>query len=609
MKKQFLIFSAFVLFFGIVNAQIPQVTWQKCYQPLYNYSYLAMAEADNGYMILSQSGLTADTLCDTAGSYNVLSKIDTIGNVQWQKCFGGCDHIQLHFIKPLPDGSFVLVGESEGYGGDIQSEFYGYVDFSLLRVSATGDLLWEKRFGSSAPDYPRNLEVLSDGSILVSGYCYGSGGLVSANYGYADTWVFRCDSEGNLLWEKSLGDSTSNRNSQILETADHHLLIASERFKNGGNLLCDTSVFHKFWIGEFDLEGNLLQSSCFEEYHTAWMRDMIEMNDGFIIVGEGYASDNNLAYNDLWFAKLDKDLVFQWQKTVGGEYSESISEIIRENDSTLLLLASTSSTNFATCNHSWSSDIWFLMMDNECNIKDQSCFGGQGSEYGTTIRLGDYHYITIASTNYPNSGDVDCDAAVSSQETYWLFESKDCSLYRPHIPTVPIGPAIVCTLLTPQSTYTVPTAMLAQSYEWSVFPIEAGTFTLQDTTITITWAAGFEGTVSVIARSLNYCGMSDWSQAFYADVHTCTGITDQNGWGIAVWPNPANESINFKFNGNLPATSNSIEVYDLFGRKIAVLPVASNQARWDCSTVSVGMYIYKTNVNNQQFTGRITINR
>jgi hypothetical protein len=338
------------------------------------------------------------------------------------------------------------------------------------------------------------------------------------------------------------------------------------------------------------------------------MRGVIEMNDGFIIGGGWSYSDKLLDYSDLWLAKLDKNLGFQWQKTFGGERSESISEILRENDSTLLVLASTNSSTFFTCNHSSDTDIWFLIMDNDCNIKDQSCFGGLGSEYGTTIRIGDYHYITLAYTSYPNSGDVECDGAASNNEMFWLFESKDCSLYRPHTPAVPQGYSVVCTLITPQTKYTVNTTALAQTYEWSVYPSEAGTLTWQDTTLSITWAEGFEGTASVLSRSVNDCGRSDWSEPFYADVHTCTGIADQNGWGIAVWPNPADKLISFKFNSYIPATSASIRMFDLFGRCIAKLPITSIQTQWDCSHVASGLYIYKINYNNQLFTGRLTIN-
>jgi hypothetical protein len=142
-----------------------------------------------------------------------------------------------------------------------------------------------------------------------------------------------------------------------------------------------------------------------------------------------------------------------------------------------------------------------------------------------------------------------------------------------------------------------------------MYPSEAGTLTWQDTTLSITWAAGFEGTASVLSRSVNDCGRSDWSEPFYSDVHTCTGLTEPNGWGIAVWPNPADKLINFKFNRPMPPTAASIEIYDLYGRKMAKLPITSNQAQWDCSAVSAGLYIYKANINNQLITGRFAINR
>ena len=586
MKIILLVFVSFIVVFSTIKAQVLQVTYQQCYTvPEYSYIY-DFTKTENGYLVVSTRGLTTDTLRRTTAAYFVLSKIDTMGNILWQKSIGGVISINKLDIEPLPDGTYIIIGELRGSGGDFQSFTYGGVDIGLIKVNANGEIIWEKRYGCPDGLKVRDMEVLYDGSILASGVFKVPGGMISTGFGLMDIWVFRCDADGNLLWEKTFGDAYYNEQSLLRQTTDHCILLAVERSENSGNVMCDTTITFGYWLGKLDMNGNLMQSTCFHIPTATWMQDIIETADGYIVSGESY---NYYTKNDLWFALLDKDLNFNGKKYIGGDRYENLSDIFRENDSTLLVFASSNSTSFITCNHSWDYDIWYIVMDNDCNIIGQSCFGGLGSEHGITLRLGNFHYITMAYTTSSNSGDVQCEAVANHGEKYWLFESRKCSLYQAQKPALPQGPSFVCTTISPQSHYYITSATLAQTYEWIIFPLEAGTLFFQDTTLTITWSSGFEGTTSILARSVNGCGKSAWSDPFYTDVHTCIGITEIAQSGIRLWPNPATDMLNVELSATVQLPLR-LTLIDLTGRVLLSQEISQPHSVISLSSLPRGAY-------------------
>jgi hypothetical protein len=138
--------------------------------------------------------------------------------------------------------------------------------------------------------------------------------------------------------------------------------------------------------------------------------------------------------------------------------------------------------------------------------------------------------------------------------------------------------------------YFVHAAALAQTYEWSVNPTEAGTLAQQDTTLSITWAAGWEGAVSMRARAVNECGPSEWSVTHYAEVHTCIGISELGQTGISVWPNPATDQLNIE----LPAATRlplTLTLSDPAGRVLFSQELHAAQSIVSLKPLSAGLYV------------------
>ena len=100
-------------------------------------------------------------------------------------------------------------GWHEGYD---PNNGYASADYWLVKLDSLGNILWEKCFGGSGNDFGNGIILNQDGGYALAGSSNSGDGDVTGNHvdstGFTnDYWVVKTDSTGNLEWEKSLGDT------------------------------------------------------------------------------------------------------------------------------------------------------------------------------------------------------------------------------------------------------------------------------------------------------------------------------------------------------------------------------------------------------------------
>jgi len=125
-----------------------------------------------------------------------LAKIDNHGTLIWEKEFiaGGYDYC--HDLLVLPNGEYLLVGQSNSDAGDDKSEnSRGTVDYWIIKTDNQGNKIWDKTFGGIDSDRALNATLLNDGNILIGGQSQSniSGDKSQNNKGgnFNDYW--KCD--------------------------------------------------------------------------------------------------------------------------------------------------------------------------------------------------------------------------------------------------------------------------------------------------------------------------------------------------------------------------------------------------------------------------------
>jgi hypothetical protein len=194
-------------------------------------SYDVVQANDGGYVVTGFSESTDFDISNNHGSYDYwIIKLDSRGNLLWEKSFGGSEIDQSRAIVKTNDNNYVIAGNSFSNDGDIDSNL-GSSDFWLIKINDLGELIWSKNYGGPDFDYATSIKKSSNG-FVVSGYSQSANNQLSSNYGNNDFWVIKIDELGSLLWQKNFGGSGFDLAMDAIETFDNHIIVVGETESN-----------------------------------------------------------------------------------------------------------------------------------------------------------------------------------------------------------------------------------------------------------------------------------------------------------------------------------------------------------------------------------------
>jgi hypothetical protein len=439
MNRKISILIISLLFFTNNYAQIPEIVWQKCYgSPELDRSFGIVTKGD-GLLIAIH---LRDSIPGITNYYDMgciwIVNTDSIGNIIWEKCFGGSKgDVPQKLIKKSED-EFFIFGYTYSTDGDVQSGNHGYSDIWVVKINDQGDILWEKTYGCIGIDDPKDMILTPDGGFVMIDRIGIGGGDVTNFYGSGDCWMAKCDSLGNIEWEKTLGnDGLDNCVSLIINSAGHIMMIGAAQW-HGGLVECyPDGSWGDVWIVELDMQGNILAQYCYGGSHYDLGYMIIELYDGYAFVAVTYSNDGDVSglhgppdfRGDIWVVRLDAQMEIIWQKCIGGYDSEHPKYITQTEDGGFMVIGITHSNDGdVSGNPSWPGTygaIWAVKLDAQGNIEWQKVYGGWGSERlenpHTILKKSDYNYVIAASTNFSPSHDVQC-SSFSVNYNAWIFE-------------------------------------------------------------------------------------------------------------------------------------------------------------------------------------------
>ncbi len=216
------------------------IVWQKAYGGTANeIAHCIIPTADNGYMVAGETYSNDSDVTFNHGWVDCwLVKLDSMGNMQWQKTYGGSDGEVAFSIMQLLDGNYIMAGATESVDGDVAST-HGLGDYWLVKLDAAGNIIWEKTYGGSNNEICHTVITDTDGGFLLGGYTLSNDSQVTGWQGSWDYWVIKTDSAGNLIWQKTLGGSSGDYNScsqVISKTFDGGLVITGGSYSIDGDV-------------------------------------------------------------------------------------------------------------------------------------------------------------------------------------------------------------------------------------------------------------------------------------------------------------------------------------------------------------------------------------
>jgi PKD repeat protein len=349
-------------------------------------------------------------------AYNITG----FGGIDWQKCLGGLSNENAHSIQQTADGGYIVAGYSYSNDGNVTGN-HGDYDYWLIKLTATGTLDWQKCFGGLGTDDAQSIQQTSDGGYIIAGHSYSNDGNVTGNHGSSDYWVVKLDSAGTILWQKCFGGTNYESAYSVQQTDDGGYIVAGDTYSNNGNVTGNHGNYD-YWVVKLDSDGNILWKKCLGGTSTDYARSIQQTEDGgFIIAGSTASNDGNVDGNhgnyDYWIVKLDNTGTIIWQKCLGGLSTDNAQSIQQTVDGGYIIAGYARSNNDDVTGNHGNYDYWIVKLDNTGTIIWQKCLGGTDIEYaysiGQTVEGG---YI-VAGETLSNNGNV---AGNHGASDYWI---------------------------------------------------------------------------------------------------------------------------------------------------------------------------------------------
>jgi hypothetical protein len=320
---------------------------------------------DGGYIVVGY------TFSFGAGDSDVwLIKMDSKGNMIWNKTFGGIYFDYGRSVQQTSDGGFILTGITYSqYDGDIW----------LIKTDSTGNMIWNKTFGGTLFDFGGCVQQTSDGGFVITGYTssFGAGG--------DDVWLIKTDSAGNMLWNRTFGGTNIDVGYCVQQTTDNGYIITGFTGSFGAGLW-------DVWLIKTDSVGKMVWNMTYGGINSEFGQCIQQTSDdGFIITGS--TGSFGAGYSDVWLIKTDVNGYKEWDKTFGGDVNDSGRCVQQTSDSGYII------TGKKDENELIGGDVWLIKTDANGNKEWDRIYGGTDDDYGQCVQqTSDGGYILTGDT-------------------------------------------------------------------------------------------------------------------------------------------------------------------------------------------------------------------
>lgn len=392
-----------------------------------------------GYTSTNRNGDKTDS--SRGGQDYWVLKLNTDGQIQWQKTIGGDGVDELNVIRQTRDGGYILGGySSSSKTGEKSEEHYGLncptdcFDYWIIKLNASGNIEWQNTIGGSSYDMLYSLEQTYDGGYIFAG---GSGSGTSGDktedsLGDWDMWIVKINSTGSIQWQNTIKAVDYDLAFSIRQTSDSGYIVGGVSTSSiSADKTENNRGSYDLWILKLNTSGSIIWQRTLGGVGNDQLASIRQTRDGGYIVGaisgsmkSGDKTLDSLGGFDYWILKLNAAGSIQWQRVIGGDNDEFLS-VVEETADGGFVCGGTSASGVSgnkTVENKGSRDYWMVKLDTLGIIEWQSDIGGSGEDWMTDIQqtldgnyiLGGWSYSGISGDKTQNSHGIFRD--------YWIVK-------------------------------------------------------------------------------------------------------------------------------------------------------------------------------------------
>ena len=202
--------------------------WYKTYNAggnINNYGVSLSCTTDGGYFISGASGLNLGSV-----DRIFVVKTDENGNKQWDNIFDGpaFDTCTIRGCCQADDGGYMIAGTTSSYGA-------GAWDIWVIKIDSSGNMEWDKTLGGTKQDHSWSMIQTDDGRFIINiVYNYGYFAFTRD-----DILLVNIDQDGKVYWKALIEEDGRQIPIDVDLTDDGGFIIAG-RTGDGGSVNTDS---------------------------------------------------------------------------------------------------------------------------------------------------------------------------------------------------------------------------------------------------------------------------------------------------------------------------------------------------------------------------------
>jgi len=425
-------------------AQTPSVTWQKALGGSGDDVMTDMqVTADKGLIIAGYSKSNVSGSKSNASFNNTYDfwviKMDSLGNKQWDRTYGGTDVDQAAAVIQTKDLGFLIGGStiSAISGNKTDSVHFQSYDYWLIKLDKAGNLKWQKTVGAA---YTDKLSCLGEASTryLAGGSSFSNkdGDKKTPNAGSEhgpDFWVAQLNKKtGRATSSQSYGSTNDDSMTGMLVSPnDQRTFIGFSYSPAKGTKKSKLIGVCDYWLVRTDAGGRQIWEKAYGGANADYLNCLAQVpGDGSYLLGGSSSSDafadktqNSFGFSDYWVVKTDSLGNKQWDKTIGGDMGDYMQSVAATADGGFLLGGYSNSHvgNSKSEAPLGGYDYWIVKVDAHGNKQWDKTYGGSGNDKLVAVKQ-------LSATDYMLGGTSNSSA--SGNKSVGSFGGNDIWLLR-----------------------------------------------------------------------------------------------------------------------------------------------------------------------------------
>lgn len=313
-------------------------------------------------------------------------KLNSCGDIQWQKSVGGTGYETAKDIAQTSDGGFIVLGETNSTDGDVVTGYGGTKDIWVLKLSSSGNIQWQKRYGGTNLDVGNRIAITSDGGYMIAATSSSNDGDISGNHTtgtYTDGVLMKISATGIVQWSKCFGGS---KNDELLDLQIINGKIFAAGYANSTDGdIPSSQKNYDVWLLALDQNGNKIFSKVYGGSQNDVAYSMCLGFDKSLTLS-GYTTSNDgdvkgaKGSQDFWILNLSQSGNINWQRVLGGSDAEYANSILTDSDGGYLAGGISYSKDGDISNAKGEGDYWIVKLNSQGNLLWEKSFGGKGND-------------------------------------------------------------------------------------------------------------------------------------------------------------------------------------------------------------------------------------